>query len=828
MRRAVVKTLSEVGEYGVQLKGGSTLLTDLEQLRKHSLRLLEKIGRDTHSRQLEASCELILDPDARIERMLVFVGSQAPLLKLKWLKWCFEQGTEILVVADRHATAAPIFKFSEGLEEALNAQAVEMGAGNLLQNKLFATEDHGGPDIPVTIASAPDMLAECEWAVRGCLKAENSCAIYARDLASYGPLLKASADRLGLKLHIPVRVNLLENAFARLTLQLLEAIAGSDVRALLPVFKSSYLPLNNEQRTAISAALKDARSRKKAQWDELATWAANAGDEFAWIAPILEWRTNSAEISTSLAEWTGKLSALIKDLPWFQSLGNQETYDRQRDSRACAVMRASLENEAVLGRITGAPHLSLSGFAARCAQTWATADVSVPSEEGIPVVNSAVALGGVNSLYVLGMLEGVFPKRRAEDPVLHDEERIALNGLPTSIDLAQAERDEFYRVCSAASESITFSYPRTEEDRDNIPAFYLQLLREITKVQDLTYSRLELTPALDFVSEADRSLREALAGPRCEPDSNEIHSIEAGMALHPAKDEPQRPDGLRDVLECPFRFQVRHRLHVPSRSRIARWIRLRRLPEWAGLASAPIDSASQLLESALDNELEALSYDVPDWELQLLRSGGNRLIREWVAREKKAREIWPRDLDSVQLNVPFGMHGTRKNFKKDRELDGKVPAVSSTGDGRRLLHLYGFGVPKPEEMTPSQKLYLGLWLSVGMSTSGVALEIESPDARRTLVVLTRDGIRHLNSRATEGLQIVDLSQSDDDSVARRVFAQEMKELIGKALARIDRGDITPTPGPHCETCDFGELCRRSTLFSDDNSPFGEDETVGAA
>jgi hypothetical protein len=829
IRKAVVRTLSEVGEYGVSLNHPEAHVADLHQIQEESAKLLERIGRDSHARQVAACCDVLPDPESRLERLLVFIGPTAPPLKLDWLKWCAEQGADVMVVAERHSMGADLFHSLKGLEGHLGVQALEMGTGNQLQNNLFASEDHGGPEIEVTIASASDPLSECEWAIRGCLAIDEarSCAIYVRDLNSYGPLLLASAERLGMRLHLPMRVGLLENSFARTTLELLEALAGPDVRLLDPLFKSSYLKLDGSQRNAVFAALKDARSRRGKQWEEFRSWVLATGSPFEWVQAAFAWRENSLESVASLGEWTNGLSALIKDLPWFDLLAEELGYDAERDARACAVMRATLENEAALGRLAGNPPLSFREFVASCRRIWSSADVSIPCEGGVPVVSSASALGGANVLFVLGMLEGVFPRRRSEDPILADEARLALGGLPTSSDLAAAERDEFYRVCAAASDAVTFSYPRTDDERDNIPAFYLEMLRKAVSVREVAYSRLQLAPDL-YVSEADRKLAEALSGPRSDSDSGEIRSIEAAMALHPAPGEPMKPEGLRDVLECPFRFQMRHRLAIPARSRIARWVRLRRVPEWAGLAGASMENAERALRITLETELDTLAPDMPDWELQLLKSGGARLIKEWMAREQKAREIWPKSSDSVHLNVPFGSHGTRDQIK-GRKLSGMVPAVSQLVSGPRVLHLYGFRVNEPEQMTPSERLYIGLWLfGIGLHPDGAALEIEGPDGRRVLVVLTRHGVRGLTSQRNNGLQIVDLSESEDDAISRQIYATSMKRLIDESLSRIERGDIKATPGEHCETCDFGELCRRSLLFSDDDSPFGEDQAIGAA
>ena len=78
------------------------------------------------------------------------------------------------------------------------------------------------------------------------------------------------------------------------------------------------------------------------------------------------------------------------------------------------------------------------------------------------------------------------PKRRIEDPILNDEDRIFLHHhfsdlppLKDSFSVARSERDLFIRLCSVAEKKLVFSYPQTDETKDNVPAFYLTELEKI-------------------------------------------------------------------------------------------------------------------------------------------------------------------------------------------------------------------------------------------------------------------------------------------------------------------------------------------------------------
>ena len=64
-------------------------------------------------------------------------------------------------------------------------------------------------------------------------------------------------------------------------------------------------------------------------------------------------------------------------------------------------------------------------------------------------------------------------------------------------------------------------------------------------------------------------------------------------------------------------------------------------------------------------------------------------------------------------------------------------------------------------------------------------------------------------------------------LARRMFFEGVKDSLRHALRTLQEGDMRPSPGDPCDSCDFGELCRRSRLFGEDDSPFGADlRTLG--
>lgn len=87
-------------------------------------------------------------------------------------------------------------------------------------------------------------------------------------------------------------------------------------------------------------------------------------------------------------------------------------------------------------------------------------------------------------VYALGLTERVFPARLREDPLLFEEDRLALSPLlPRNDDRASDERLALLLVAGAARDRLVLSYPRMDAEvaRPRVPSFYaLDVLRAVT------------------------------------------------------------------------------------------------------------------------------------------------------------------------------------------------------------------------------------------------------------------------------------------------------------------------------------------------------------
>ncbi len=847
---ALGQTLDELHMWGLtsdEMEGLATLaqprlalkLKDLAVIDRKVSSVLDQLGRHQHSHQILSCLGSTLELDGDSSRLLVFAGAEECPMRIDWLKWAADQGIEVTVVVDRHATYADIFTGARRIVEQIGVPPDQLGPMNRLLRNLF--KDHFEEDdaVEVSIISAADPLAEVEWAIRGCMVDgdPSRCGIYVRDLESYSPLLESVAKRLGVPIRMARRAPLLTNSFARLTLGALRFCASNDVRTLSSVLHSSYLRLPGKAQNELEGQLRICYAAREAQWTTLEAWAVENAETHAWLVAILEWRRRATEGGLKLPEWYALLQEFNRDqrLPWAR-LENKGGAMDERDRRALNQLERILANTISVDIVTESSSMTIGAFVQLCERLWTEGDVSIPtSEDGIRVAADPTVFGDIDRLHVLGMLEGVFPRRRSEDPILTDAERAEISAmregqpaLPNSHDKAKAERDEFYRVCAAGKKAIVFSYPLADDQKDNIPAFYLTEAQRASGGEDRVYlhnyPRLEFAPSpAECVSAADVKLRAAMDGDRELPLSIEIVTEEAKQALLPIEGRAYQPNVLRDAFQCPFQYLVRHVLKLRVKRQSERWSALRKLPQAAQLLSKKdLTDAERALQLALQVELDRLYSEVPDWEMQLLRAGGERLIRDWLDRESVSRREWQKDAGSIHANVAFGTHGINNQMPHGVKLEGAIAGVSRL-ENYNVAHLYGASLSGGREISETEQLYYGLHLlAIYEPGRDGAIELETMSGKRTLMVMGRGGSRALASSVEDGLQVIDLAKSEDLTVAKKEFYTKVKSLLEVASQRIREGKVEAIKGEHCDVCDFGELCRRSKTFGEDDSPFGVD------
>ncbi|MBS1713337.1 MAG: hypothetical protein JST30_03270 [Armatimonadetes bacterium] len=691
----------------------------------------------------------------------------------------------------------------------------------------------------VSIDLAPDPLAECEWILREChrLHADGllypEIGVFVRDPGHYVPFLLSSARRLGVPVHCSRTVPLLSCGIASTVLRALKGIAGRDVREIARLAFGTYCPTPHGSADELLGHTKATWRHGASSWTRLKAWSDVRTERLPWLDALLAWRDAHLGATLPLSTWLEDFRTLVGETGLWEAASEGHPDVTARDERAQTVLQRSLADRAFVYDQAGLKELSLQGFASLAERIWREETVTFETGVGGVSVSSDIdALPLLSTLFVPGMLEGTIPRRRKEDPLFHDGERATVSEstgsfLPLSADTARTERDLFVRICAAAQAALVFSYPLTDDDRENVPAFFLDELERCVggRVTRRTFPRsLSVPDAEDAVLDADRRIREALDGQRDYAGPEMVKADRARNALRPDWDVGVRVEELETAGRCAFQAAFRHRLKVRPPDRAVGTAVLADLPRRAGLVlAADAKDAGQRLRAELDALLDDLSTDMADWELGLLRATGLRWIEGWVDREFRARELWPRTPGSVRHDVGLDAEGLRSDPKVgDRRIKilAKVSAVYDIG-GVSVVQDYSPGGPDlrnfVEDLDQSgESLKEGLLLlaQTHRSERGVAIEIDGGFDRR-LFGLTPSDAMFLRGDATAGLAVYGLGSKA--TLVNRVF-----DRLKHTVSVLDRADARAVPGRPCETCLYGDLCRRSAVFGIETSPFGED------
>ncbi len=840
VHRAVDRTLRELSHWGIEEEemlaaaevaspALASRLRSLAAIAESMRRTFAELGYQTSSSQIRACLGSTAELDGAIERVLVFMGSEVHPMAARWLRWLADQGVEVTVVLDRHAAKGQIFLGAARTAEMLGSTVEEIGGANRLMLGLFGTPDDSAPLLDeIGVRVAYDPLAEVEWILRECARQSGPCGMFVRHLETYAPLIDSASRRLGIPVRMRRRAPLLTNSFARLTLRVLQACADSDVRSLGGILSSSYLSLSGDQRRAITTILRDCHRMKERQWESFRTWVELNREEYPWLLDLLDWRTACAASEATLVEWQQRLRELIDKLPWHDAF--ETGYATKRDATAQNQLQLSLVGFAQIDRIGEGGTMNLRSFVRHARKVWEISDVSIPptDDANISVSSEACSLVGCENVFVLEALEGVFPRRRSEDPILPDAERAELSalmpGLPPlcdSKDAANAERDEFYRICAAAGKRLIFSYSLIEDEQSNIPSFYLEAVLGLNAAKNqrtVEYPRSALVPPADeCASESDAAIRKALDGERETSAPVELCSPGAIMLVASAGDDGVTPSQLRDANQCPFKQAARYSLGIEGKRRSSSWNRLLKLPIESGLITAETrEVATQKLQFALEAHLDREYGDIPDWEAQLQLAGGKRLIRDWVAREFASREHWTKQEGSVEPSVEFGSQRLRGKLKHGARLKGKVDGISRLGDLNVAYMFWSRGILK--DMSEHDEFLFGLHM-IALYEKGraPALEIDSTPGLRYLLLVRRPSGAKISSPESKGLKIVDMSNVSDPLTYQNDLFLSTEHRLADVMSTLRQGIVDARSGDYCASCEYGELCRRSQDFGEEEA-----------
>lgn len=824
----LLKELEHFGLFSAELRDLSAKVSpDLGRKLEDLARIAQKaeeLGEDSKatsvSRMMLASFDEHLDLDGQENRLLVFAESEFHPMAMRWLQWLASEGAEVQLIFDRHATNGKIFDLAHRSIEHLGIKASLPGEGNQLTNRLFSEtaddERSGSPLEWVEIHKSGDLLSECEWAIRKCesLGLGAKVAIFCRGMDRYAPILRATSQQFDVPVNIQHRVPLLTNGYVKFLVSQLNCFLTKDVRKIYESLRTSYVGVRRDPR------IETAHEERSDQWVKLQELVLEESEEMVdrFLLHFLRLRDSALKQDRTAVEWHAWLKEFIEASPVFEKM--PESVTQERDQRAYTAMLSNLAQDALAWISAQGEPMSFRQWLAHASKIWDESTVSQPSDSnGIPVVSQPAELFDVDYLLVLGMLEGTFPRRRSEEPILSDEEREEMNQFLTEVQLvnsfdeARAERDLFYRVCCAAQKGLYLSYPATNDDSesDSVPAFYLdEVEKAVSNAVTIHHSRKDLFPSQSAIlNERDEKLRVSFSAPYQPPLSNEVDRARNLIKVELAT---LRPSERRSLLDCGYRIAAQRVFPAPQRESES-WNSLLRLVRRSNLFSVrTADDARANFSECLESFLDELRLRVPEWEYDMIQHGANQMIPKLIEQEFAARDLWRRDVKSTVSNVKFG--DPELEFDKYK-FDETVPAVTTQG-GVKTVHLFRMKAPKPKDDAERFEFFAEFspYLHAAFFSKHVPrVEVQGIDGSRTLVIFSGGENRPIQS---EELRVENLAQNEGDWPEFLMMLKQVKERLKESLAE---DSLKAVPGKHCFYCNYADLCRRSVMAPEDDDVF---------
>ncbi len=797
----------------------------LASLGAHAEALLKDQNRLLGSDRLRQSLTILPQPLPMFDGVVVLMGTSEHLLAERWAKWLVTMGLDVRVVVDAVSAESPLFEPHRRVSERMGWPVVYSEKPVWWAN-LF-TEKSEPPVPPPALALHPafDALAECEWALREAMADPapgRHQALVVPDVKEYAPLAIVSASRFGVPIRAHYSAPLLTNGLARFCLELLEALNEPDPRSLARVGQLSYVGLDASEWGELDNITRQLAFEGNGAWGDLAVWARDQSERMVWLQCALEWRALYGHQSLTLIQWRDHLRTLIGDVMHVNGTPDPGDPTEGRDDRAITALQRPLADYAT---IFGAQLVSFAQLVIYLRQWWTNEMVTVPaqSENGVQLLVAGSSLKDVRQVWVLGALESKIPVRRRENTILPDAIVQALRDqghwLPNSTETALAERDRWARTVALAQDSLTLMYPLVDDDRETIESGYIRATLRAAGQEDLApkvYDRSWTLPPPDMCrSRAERDIVEAWAQPTRPPEVAEVIQVGVQEQIRPG-DQPVTPAQLSMARLCGFRAVVEQRLRLYPASERLSLMRFASLPMNVRLPQLPDGKeARAALRQAYNERWNAIAPFLSETERRVIEVASKKLLTGWAHREHLARTYheW-RGKGEANPVILTPIEGDDRTVR----LQADVLEVERTNHTVTFFtSMVNLPDAKKWEWTPgpseAQDPYRFWEIMILMSQLPVGegqvpiLEVETVLNGRQRHILNDRGLR---AGMDTKHQMVEIVHAATLSLTRQ-YARH-RALEGFRI--LDSGTARPQPGPHCEQCRYGELCRAHAEFGD--------------
>ncbi len=386
---------------------------------------------------------------------------------------------------------------------------------------------------PLQLFDAPNPYVEAEMVARAFRRlydtgryAWSDFAVILRAMGDYAPILAAVFERHAIPLGIDGPEVLAENPFLKTLLHFLNVVRHNWQRDdVLAFLKSSYtapdkIEADSLRRRARQAGVREGRERwlallegteeKKRRREEEKEDNAERGvmnDEYnaASHSSLITHHSALATTLLDMAHYDALLTRerqdprrfallmeeIVAHFGMYERIAQGEQTRQHRDRAAWQAAQDVLGALAQMAALSGRQAMTFEAFHDELLATWKTASSTATAEgDRVRVAEPYdTRERPLKVAAVMGLTERVFPRRITEDPFLRDAERIALRewaGLDLEEQKGRAddERFFFYLAVTAPSERLILSYPRSADESDTLPSFYLDEVRAVFGEQE--------------------------------------------------------------------------------------------------------------------------------------------------------------------------------------------------------------------------------------------------------------------------------------------------------------------------------------------------------
>lgn len=771
-------------------------------------------------------------------RVVFWVGErQWPELFLRFATWMASSGIAVVLVCEKHAEDDTFFPET------------------LKLRKAFASSDRAGLSVitlpgqathskQIRIACAADVTMETEWALRHAVYANrngtpwNRICILCRALEEYGPLLEIAAARCGVDLEMSRPEPLLANGFARHLLAVLDCIADPAAKGVADLFQSPYWRLSRESRASASQAANSLR-RSSSFWH--AASESLPKELPLSFGSVLRWRRSNQDRALTLTGWVHELSRLLAEVDWLDMGSEGDANAAARDAAARHELVNSLFVHAL--KVPPGTRFTCAQFARAAREAWRDATYHVHRFGDLRVVSDVYQVGRCDFLIALGMVEGRFPHRRVENPILLDEVRRRIPGQPlrSSYEAAEEERREFYRLLCAA-DAIDFFWPAQVGDRINIRSVFLEeLLSREPGLPQLDYPVERRFPDLGDAVTTGEAIAAAewrkFSGKQPLGLDEELQVVSAAMksftqnssnttvrSPHVRRSLGELPprlslSHLQLLRNCPFLYFARAKLGLGSEDGAWTTDLVYKAVRSVDLTSAEsAEALERRLLDALDLILDEQGSRFDDHTLEVIRVSAPKLLKSFAIREMHARQLWQLQAVGQNLSLHDFAAQSGANFRTtipiaDRQIpvDERIDILYNRKGSLVPLRFGYFAGQDQDERFRFGAGILLLLLPRDQPDAAVCFDNPQLQRRKLLIRPNRGGGIKVDQHHDKGLY-ADTGSGEDEHHGQETFrtfaaryANEVKDLIRTAMS----GDPVPTPGEHCSRCNLGPLCRRS-------------------